>query len=462
MSASVAERTIERDGMPTPRRYWAYGAVILTLTLAVMDASVANVALPTIAGDFHASPSDSIAIVSAYQMTIVILLLPLAALGDIYGYRHVYSAGVAVFTLASLCCAAAWTLDLLTAARVLQGLGAAGIMSVNTALIRYIFPASKLGQAIGINTMVVAVSSTVGPSFASIMLGLASWHWLFAINVPIGVVAFFVGVKTLPDSRKGGQRFDVLSALLTAAMFGMVILFVESFSNPTPWPQKIAEAVIGLAAGVAAVRRQAKKPAPLLPVDLLKIPVFALSMCASIGAFSAQMLAYVSLPFFLQTGLGYRATEVGFLIMPWPLAIAFTAPLAGRLSDRISAALLGCLGMAAFAIGLLCLAFVPAHAGAFDIGWRMVICGFGFGLFQSPNNRTIITAAPRLRSGAASGMLGTARLLGQATGAALVAVILAAIAGPAGARLCLAIAAACAACAGIFSVLRASKAEPAA
>jgi DHA2 family multidrug resistance protein-like MFS transporter len=450
----MATQTIDADGMPVPARYWAYGAIILTLTLAVMDASVANVALPTIAADFHAAPSNAIAIVSVYQLTIVILLLPLAALGDIYGYRRVYAAGNAVFTLASLCCALAWSLDALTAARILQGIGAAGIMSVNTALIRFIFPNAKLGQAMGLNTLVVGLSATAGPSFASIMLAIASWHVLFAINVPIGVVAFLLGLKYLPASRRASNKFDYLSALLSAIMFGMLITSIDSLSRAQNLPRTIAEICIGLTAAIWAIRRQAKKPNPLLPVDLMRIPLFALSIGASICAFSAQMLAFVSLPFLLQTGFGYPATTIGFLIMPWPIGVAIFAPLAGRLADKYSSAILGFIGLLTFTAGLLLLALLPAHASPAAIIWRMALCGAGFGTFQSPNNRTMVTAAPRARSGAASGMLGTARLLGQATGAALVALILAHATPTTGAVISLETAAAFAITAAVVSVLR--------
>ncbi len=458
MGVDLTEQAIDRDGMAIPRRYWAYGAIIITLILAVMDASVANVALPTIARDFHATPSQSITIVSVYQLVIVILLLPLAALGDIYGYRRVYSAGVAVFTVASLCCACAWSLDLLTAARILQGIGAAGIMSVNTALIRYIFPTAKLGQALGFNTLAVGVASSLGPSFAGVVLAIASWHWLFAVNVPLGIIAYLLGVKTLPDSRRTPQKFDIASALLSAVMFTMLLGVIDSLSRGGgSWPRAVAEVAVGLAAAVWAIRRQANRPAPLLPVDLLKIPVFALSMGTSVCSFSAQMLAFVSLPFMLQTSLGFSPTTVGFLIVPWPLAVAVCAPIAGRLSDRVSSGLLGFIGLLLLVAGLLLLAFLPAHASPADIVWRMVICGAGFGTFQTPNNRTIVTSAPRTRSGAASGMLGTARLLGQALGAALVALILAHIAGPEGARISLLTGAAFAFVAAFVSVARHGK-----
>jgi MFS transporter, DHA2 family, multidrug resistance protein len=453
----LTEQAIERDGMAIPRRYWAYGAIVITLFLAVMDASVANVALPTIASDFHATPSQSITIVSVYQLTIVILLLPLAALGDIYGYRRIYSAGVIVFTVASFCCAAAWSLDLLTAARVLQGLGAAGIMSVNTALIRQIFPTAKLGHALGLNTLAVGVASSIGPSFAGFLLAIASWHWLFAVNVPLGIVAYVLGVKTLPDSHRAPQKFDLVSALLSAVMFSMLLGFIDSLSRGGSWPRSVAEVTIGLAAAILAVRRQADRPAPLLPIDLLKIPVFALSIGTSVCSFCAQMLAFVSLPFMLQTGFGFSPTMVGLLIVPWPLAVAVCAPFAGRLSDRVSSALLGFGGLLLLVVGLLFMAFLPAHASPANIVWRMALCGAGFGTFQAPNNRTIVTSAPRIRSGAASGMLGTARLLGQALGAALVALILAHIGGPNGARISLLAGAAFAFVAAFVSVARHGK-----
>jgi DHA2 family multidrug resistance protein-like MFS transporter len=173
------------------------------------------------------------------------------------------------------------------------------------------------------------------------------------------------------------------------------------------------------------VRRALRQSAPLLPLDLLRIPMFSLSVGTSICSFAAQMLALVSLPFFLQGLLHFTAVDTGLLMTPWPLAIAVAAPIAGRLADRYPAGLLGGAGLLLFAVGLIALALIPGHAGAGDIVWRMALAGVGFGLFQSPNNRAMIGSAPRERGGGASGMLGTARLLGQTTGAALVALIFA-------------------------------------
>ena len=145
------------DGLPLPARYWAILAIALGITLAVIDSAIANVALPTIAIDLHTNPAASIWVVNGYQLAITISLLPLSSLGDIAGYRRVYLWGLAVFTIASLGCAFSTTLPMLAGARVIQGFGAAGIMSVNTALLRFIYPQKLLGRGIGINAMVVAV-----------------------------------------------------------------------------------------------------------------------------------------------------------------------------------------------------------------------------------------------------------------------------------------------------------------
>lgn len=413
------------DGLPLPQRIWAVVTIALALTMAVMDSAIANVALPTIAREFHASPSTSVWIVNGYQLAITISLLPLAAAGDIIGYRRVYLVGLILFTIASLACSLSGSLPMLALARVLQGFGAAGIMSVNSALVRFIYPQHLLGRGIGINAVVIAIAAAAGPTIASGILAVASWPWLFAVNVPIGIAAYFIGRAALPVTPRATHQFDVLSAILSALSFGLLIATIDATGHGENLILIVAEIVALAILATMLVRRQAHSPAPLFPTDLLRIPMFSLSIGTSICSFCAQMLALVSLPFFLQGGLGFTAVETGLLITPWPLAIAVVAPLSGKLADKYPAGLLGALGLLLFAGGLLALAFIPAHAAVTDIVWRMGLAGIGFALFQSPNNRAIITSAPRERSGGASGMLGTARLLGQTTGAALVALVFA-------------------------------------
>ncbi len=422
MSSAIIEHA---DGLPKPQRNWAILTIALGLVMAVMDGAIANVALPTIARDLDASPAFSIWIVNGYQLAITISLLPLASLGEIIGYRRVYLAGLALFTLASLFCALSHTLLLLTVARIVQGFGAAGIMSVNAALVRFTYPRALLGRGIGINALVVAISAAVGPTVAAAILAVGTWPWLFAVNIPIGIAALALGWRYLPHAPRGSHAFDWQSAVLSAITFGVGIAAIDSVGHGEALFLCLTEFGIAAVAGVLLVFRQTHMVSPLLPVDLLRIPIFALSIGTSIASFCGQMLAFVAIPFYLASRFGYSAVQIGLLITPWPIAVAFAAPLAGRLLERYPAGLLGGIGLVLFAAGLSTLALLPADPSIADVIWRMALSGAGFGLFQTPNNRTMIAAAPRERSGGASGMLGTARLLGQTTGAALVALFLA-------------------------------------
>ena len=401
---------VQADGLPLPQRYGAILTIIIGISMAVLDGAIGNVALPTIATDLHATPASSIWVVNAYQIAIVVSLLSFSFLGDMFGYRRIYKCGLVVFLLSSLFCALSDSLQMLTLARVIQGFGGAALMSVNTALIRLIYPQRFLGRGMGINSFIVAVSSAAGPTIAAVILSIASWKWLFLINVPLGIIALLLAMRFLPPN--GSRAFGLLITALSGFAQGQSLTLIG------------VELAVMVVVGIFFIRRQLSLPVPLLPVDLLRIPLFSLSICTSICSFCAQMLAMVSLPFYLQTVLGRSEVETGLLLTPWPLATMVMAPLAGYLIERVHAGLLGALGLFIMAAGLFSLVLLPASPADINIIWPMILCGAGFGLFQSPNNHTIITSAPRERSGGASGMLGTARLLGQSSGAALVALML--------------------------------------
>ena len=424
---------IDQDGLPTPTRYFAMVVVLLGITMSVLDGTIVNLALPKIAHDLQASAAHSVWVVNAYQISTLALLLPLATLGDLVGYRRVYLSGLMLFTLASLGCALADSLPTLAAARAIQGLGSAGIMSVNPALVRLIYPRRLLGRGIAINSMVVAAAAVAGPSVAAGILSVASWPWLFAVNWPLGVVVLWLGFRALPPNAAAaadGVRLSWLDVLLNALMFSLVFLGVDALgahsSALAAFPTKAVGMTllcVGIAVGAVYLRRQLRQSIPILPVDLLRIPVFALSMCTSIAAFAAQTLAYIALPFLLLDGYGHTPVQAGLLITAWPLAIVVVAPLAGFLIGRYPDGLLGGVGLSFLSAGLGLLAALSAHPSNVDIVWRLALCGIGFGLFQSPNNHTIVTTAPLHRSGGASGMLATARLTGQTLGAVMMAII---------------------------------------
>ncbi|HXI99590.1 MAG TPA: MFS transporter [Micropepsaceae bacterium] len=421
------------DGLPPPQRRWAILTIGLAIFITVVDQTIVNVALPTIGADLKIDASSSVWIVNAYQVAIMLSLLPLASAGDILGYKRVYLAGLALFGLASLGCALAPSLLMLTSMRIVQGLGAAGVMSVNMALVRFVHPINRLGHGIGINAVVIAASAAAGPTIASSILAFAPWPWLFAINVPIIVIAISIGIYALPATPRTDHPFDVVSAILSAVAFGTLIIFLDTLSRPTAPALVAAEIALTLLSGFVLYRRQTRIRLPLLPVDLLRLPMFTLSISTSTCSFIAQTLALIALPFHLQR-LGHSAVDTGLLMTPWPLATALFAPIAGKLSDRYPAGLLGLLGLAAFGTGLAALAVLSADTTTPDIAWRMALAGAGFGLYQSPNNRTIQAAAPRARSGGASGMQAMARLLGQTMGGAFTAFLLARfVSGPAAA-----------------------------
>ncbi|HYZ24156.1 MAG TPA: MFS transporter [Rhodopila sp.] len=413
----------EQDGLPPRERRAAVVTISIAIAISVLGSAIANIALPSMAHELHATPAETIWVVNAYQLAVTISLLPLSAMGDIAGYRRVYMAGVLAFTLASLACGLAEDLPLLIAARVAQGFGAAGIMSVNTALVRFIFPRAQLGRGIATVALIVAVSAAASPTLAGAILAVANWHWLFIINVPFGAVAGWLALRSLPDTPKSGHRFDWASAALNAATFGLLLIGLDGIGHGQRAAWVVAELVVGAVAAWVFLRRQRRLAAPMLPTDLFRIPIFALSVATSVCSYAAQTIAYLALPFYFAVAGGMSQSRIGLLITPWPAVVVFIAPVAGRLSDRHPAGLLGGIGLAVMAAGLLLTLSLPPGAAFTDAMWRMAVCGIGFGFFQSPNNRALIAAAPRHRSGAASGVISTASLTGQTIGGVIVAVI---------------------------------------
>lgn len=420
--------------------------------MSVLDSTIANIALPSIARDFRVSDAASIWVINAYQVAILISLLPLSSLGEVVGFRRVSQVGLAVFTVASLGCAFAPSLLTLSIARVIQGFGAAGIMSVNAALVRFTYPHRMLGRAIGLNAFMVATSAVIGPSVASAVLAVAHWRWLFAINVPIGIVTIVIAWYALPYSELTPRKLNHVGALLNAGAFGLLISGMQALAHAEALGLAIAQMVGGCVVAWLLVRHELNRDAPLIPFDLLRIRIFTLSVLTSICSFTAQMAALVALPFEIQY-MGHSPVETGLLMTPWPAAVAVAAPVAGYLADHYPAGILGGIGLLGLAIGLSLLAVMPPGSSALHLVACMALCGLGFGLFQSPNNRTMLAAAPRARSGAAGGMLSTARLLGQSLGAAGVAILFRVFADR-GPRVVLSVSAIIALLAAVVSVVR--------
>ena len=415
-------RQVEIEGSaPRGLRYAAaVGSILAAMVLVVLDAAIANVALPSIGRSLQTSPAMSIWIVTAYQAALVMALLPCAALGESCGYRKVFAVGVALFVGASVMCALLPSLSWLVAARFLQGLGGAAVMALGVALLRAVVPDGHLGSAIGWNALAVALASAAGPTIGAAILSVASWPWLFAVNLPLGALVL-LATRALPHVTGTARRLDLLSVGLNFGAFASFVIGAELL----PTQSILAATLIATAAIALAtlVGREKPKKVPLIPLDLLRADSFRISVIGSVLCFAGVATGLVALPFYLQHELGQDIWMTGVYMTPWPLTVAVAAPLAGRLAKRVSTAWLCAAGGICLAVGLACAALWPFHGSLQPLVMLTILCGLGFGLFQVPNNQNMFLSAPRERSGAAGGMQGTARLSGQTAGAIIMTLL---------------------------------------
>lgn len=450
-SSATQAASIWGGGPPPPRRGFAIMSVLAAMTLVVLDAGMINVALPTLSHAFGSPAAQTVMTVTAYQTALVMALLPAAALGERLGNRLVFQVGVGAFVLASILCAVSPSLPWLIAARFLQGLGGSAVMALGVALLRQSVPHDQLGAAVGWNALAVALSAAAAPTIGALIVAQLNWSWLFLLSIPIGV-AVLMASRQLPFVTKTSTRLDLAAIALNAAAFGLLVLSVQQAPHSLVIAGLLAVATV--AAFIVLILREAPKRAPLFPLDLLRERSFSFSVIASVLCFTGQTAALVALPFYLQHGLGQTPLTVGLTLSPWPLAVAATSALAGRLSDRLPTAWLCAFGGGVFGVGLGMMAALSPTDSTYPIVALSALSGVGFGLFQVPNNRNLFSAAPADRSGAAGAMQGTARLTGQVSGALLMTLLFTAAPLIAAARIGLAIGAGFALAAGLVSILR--------
>ncbi|CAN7269097.1 MFS transporter [Rhizobium sp. LjRoot254] len=426
--------------------------LLLSIVLVVLDGAIANVALPAIARSLHAEAGSTVWVVSAYQLAVLVAILPCGALGEIYGARRVFLIGVALFTVTSAACAFAGNLPLLILARFAQGLGAGAIMALAMMNLRSALPQHMLGPIIGVNAMVIAISAAAGPGIAGVILSVTTWPWLFAVNIPLGAIILLGGGLL-------GQTQGVKRKLNARALLANTLMFILFFCGA----DRIATAPLSGAALIAAalaclfvlLRLERNSEAPIIPTDLLSMPAFRVSVIASIFCFCGQMLSYIALPFYLVHTLHMTPVQAGLYMMPWPAATAIIAPISGRLANRVKTAWLCAIGGALLAVGLMVAALSPPDPRAIAFVVGTVISGLGFGLFQTPNNRILLLSAPKARSGAAGAMQGTARLLGQTLGGISMSIIFATLPLSVALEFAVIMSAGCAAIASLVSLSRA-------
>lgn len=414
------------DGLPGPERRLAVLALILGTLMAVVDTTMVNIALPSIAAGLEVSASRVVWVTNLFQVSSAAFLLVFAALSELLSRRRLYVAGVTVFTLAALGSALSTSLESLLVFRALQGLGAAATLSIGPSIYRQIFPTRLLGSALGLSAMVVAGGYAAGPAIGGALLSVADWPWLFALHLPLGGVAVVLAWRALPRESTRPSGFDWQGALLSITMLGGGFVAMGGLGHDMAAWALVAWLGTSLTAALLFVRRQRRATHPLLPLAIFAERRFSLALAAQGSAFIGQGLAFVALSFLFQQRMDFSPLETAWLFTPWPLAIMVVGPLAGRLADRVNPTLLASLGLTLLMVGLMALAWLDPEAGVGEVLWRMALCGVGFGLFQPPNNRELIGSVPLSHSANASGAMSTSRTVGQSLGVALVGAFLAA------------------------------------
>lgn len=415
------------EGLPGRERGLAMAAVMTMTTMAVFDGSMINIALPQIAHSLDASLGASVWVSNGYLLSAAMTLAIFAALSSRIGFRSIFAFGLGLFTLASVGCALSSSLDMLVIMRVLQGIGGAATLSIGPAILRSVFPNRLLGRILGLNALLIGTSTAIAPLLGGTILSTLSWPWLFAINIPLGIISLLLTLRVVPHNPAlKRESFDYAGALLSAIALGALIMAADAFTHPGNGDLTTAVifASIAILTGLAFILVQRRVAKPLLPLNIFASSRFSLAALTSLASFVSQGITFIALPFLFQSVYGYSALVSALLFTPWPIGIILAAPHAGRLADRYSAAIISTLGLFIFAIGLALLAILPEHAQAWDICLRSLICGIGFGCFQSPNNKEMLSNASRENSGYASGVLAIMRTFGQCLGAAFVGVMM--------------------------------------
>ena len=402
------------------RKWLIMSAVAMGIFLATIDGSIVNVALPTLITYLNTEFAIVQWVVLAYLLTLTTLLPVVGRLADMYGRKQLYLPGFVVFTVGSLLCGLSPTVGWLIAARVLQGVGAALILALGLAIVTDAFPAGERGRALGVAGTIVSVGIVAGPTLGGIVIENFSWHWIFFVNVPIGILGVYLTLRYVPRERPpGGQRFDISgAATLCLALLGILLSMTTAQERGFTDRTAIMQFVFGIFFLVAFVLIQRRHPQPIIDLELFRNPVFTVNLITGFLVFIGQG-STILIPFYLEEVLGYDVQQVGLLLVVLPLAMGIVAPISGTLSDRMGSRPITVSGLAVIALGYLAMATLGTGTTAVGFMLRYAIIGVGIGLFNSPNNSATMGTAPPGRLGVASALMSLTRAMGQTMGLAL-------------------------------------------
>jgi EmrB/QacA subfamily drug resistance transporter len=402
-------------------RWLIFSVTVMGTFMAVLDSSIVNVALPLIAGSFGVELTVVQWVVTAYLLVISSLLPLFGKIGDMYGRRKIYLLGFAIFTIGSLLCSLSSSVWFLVASRALQAIGASMLMSNSPAIISITFPGKERGRVLGMNGTVVALAAMAGPSLGGILVGIFNWQWIFYINLPIGVMACLLGYYILPVEKKCASGvFDFKGAALFAlGMTGLLVVLSEG--HEWGWGSFITSiiAIASILLLSVFVWYEGRIKQPMIDLSLFKRWPFLAGNVSGLLSFMAMFSNNMLMPFFLHSVLLLTPTEIGLAITPFPLLMAVAAPVSGYLSERISPVILTSSGLGILMSGLLYLSSLDAQAVIWQVAIGQGIMGIGNGMFQSPNNNSVLSSVPASKVGLASGISALMRNVGMVSGTAV-------------------------------------------
>jgi len=404
------------------RRKWrVMAAVAMSIFLATIDGSIVNVALPTLARRLDASFATVQWVVLAYLLTMATLMLGVGRLADMRGKKPIFVAGFVVFTLGSVLCGLSASVYWLIAFRVLQAVGAAMTLAIGPAITTEAFPPHERGKALGISGTIVSLGSIAGPTVGGLIINVLDWHWIFFVNLPIGVLGTWMALRFVPDLKPAGrQRFDFGGAV--TLFLGMLsFLLALTFGQQVGFGDPL---VLGLLAGFAVfvalfIVIERRAPQPMVDLRLFNNALFSVSLITGFLTFVTAAGSFLIMPFYLQNVLGYTPSQTGLLMSIVPIMLGVAAPISGSLSDRLGVRTITVVGMAVLVVAHFSISTLSTDTSAPGVVLRLLPLGLGMGIFQSPNNSAIMGSVPRERLGIASGFMALTRTLGQTTGNAL-------------------------------------------
>lgn len=410
-----------------PGYHWfVVGTVCVGAFMAAVDASIVNIALPTMQKQFHVNINVIEWVSLSYLLTLGSLIIALGRLADMFGRRWMYALGFSIFIIGSLLCGISPSLGFLLGSRIIQALGAAMLQANSVAIITAATPASARGKAIGIQGSAQAVGLSIGPAVGGALLSLAGWRWIFFVNLPVGIIGTLLGILLLPKDKKVTHResFDYIGAILLAPTLVALLYFLntglqtglkDGFSSPLT----LGSLFVTLIGFVLFFWVEKRSQTPMVDLQLFRNPVFSLGNLTGVLSFTVMYAVSLLGPFYLDMVEKMGTLSAGLYMTMIPIGMTIFTPIAGALADKFGTRLLTISGMASAGLGSILLAFMGGALTKPFLVLGLFLVGVGLGVFTPPNNSSVMGSAPANRLGVAGGVLNMSRTLGMGLGVTL-------------------------------------------